>query len=185
MKKLLIIFVKNPILGKVKTRLAADIGNERALYIYQKLQEKTHDVTDSTEFIKWVFYTEKVEEDDLWNQGYEKKVQQGFDLGERMTNAFEVGFTFGYRKICIIGSDCYELDTNVLKKAFNCLQSHDFVIGPAADGGYYLLGMNKFHPEVFKNKAWSTDRVLPQTIKDIELTGRSYYLLPTLNDIQM
>ncbi len=183
MKQLLIIFVKNPQLGKVKTRLAADVGDERALEIYRRLLSKTHEVTQSHGFDKWVFYSDYLEETDLWQSGYEKKLQKGLNLGERISNAFQAGFENHYDRICIIGSDCYELDDATIINAFGHLSNHDVVLGPANDGGYYLLGMNSFSPELFKDVEWSTDKVLAQTISSVTKVGKSYYLLPVLSDI--
>ena len=183
MKQLLIIFVKNPQLGKVKTRLAADVGDERALEIYCRLISKTHEVTKSGGFDKWVFYSDVREENDLWQSGYEKKLQQGGNLGERISNAFQAGFEHGYNRVCIIGSDCYELDTDTISNAFKELDNHDFVIGPANDGGYYLLGMNTFYSELFLGVDWSTEKVLDQTIAGVTKAEKQYHLLPVLTDI--
>ncbi len=183
MSRLLIIFIKNPILGKVKTRLAADIGDESALVIYQRLLTRTYEITKTLGFTKWIFYSHHIEKNDIWKAGYEKKLQEGADLGERMANAFQQGFNEKFHRICIIGSDCFELDTTTLNRAFDDLRNHDFVIGPANDGGYYLLGMKAFHRDIFQNKDWSTERILPQTIDDIRNAGKTYYSLPVFNDI--
>ncbi len=183
MKQLLIIFVKNPVLGKVKTRLAADVGDDRALEIYKRLLSKTHQVTKPGAFSKWIFYSDLQDENDIWQDGYEKNLQKGGDLGERISNAFQSGFDSGYNCICIIGSDCYELEGETLSNAFDNLNSHDFAIGPANDGGYYLLGTNSHHAELFLNKDWSTDKVLEQTIIDIKKAGKTFHLLAELTDI--
>lgn len=182
-KQLLIIFVKNPMLGKIKTRLAADVGDDRALEIYKRLLSKTHQVTKSGEFSKWVFYSDWLDKNDIWQDGYEKKLQKGTDLGERISNAFQSGFESGYNHICIIGSDCFDLEGDSLSNAFDNLNTHDFVIGPANDGGYYLLGMNSYYPELFQNKDWSTDKVLPQTISGIKSVSKTFHLLTELSDI--
>ena len=164
MTSVLIIFVKNPVLGKVKTRLADALGEENALLIYQKLLQHTCLVTGNIIADKYVFYLEFINHNDLWkNEVYKKKLQHGNDLGERMKNAFELLFQKGYKEIVIIGSDCYELTEEIIMNAFGELKQKDVVIGPAKDGGYYLLGMNIFIPELFTGKSWSTNKVLQET----------------------
>jgi rSAM/selenodomain-associated transferase 1 len=181
-KDLLIIFTRNPELGKCKTRLAATVGNRIALNIYQFLLEHTKYITKGLDVGKWVFYSDEIWENDIWEQAnYEKKVQSGKDLGERMANAFMDGFNAGHEKIIIIGSDMYDLNENDVMEAFNILDRHDYVVGPAIDGGYYLLGMKVFNPALFKNKSWGTDTVLEATLDDLK--GKNYGLLTPKNDI--
>lgn len=183
-KRLLIIFVKNPELGKAKTRLAASIGDEAALKIYKRLLERTKEITQSLPFTKAVFYSQFKDEQDLWpNEHFTKKLQPEGDLGQKMETAFEWAFAKGYEQICIIGSDCYDLTTNNLIEAFECLDNHDAVIGPARDGGYYLLGLSKTCSSVFQNKQWSTETVCSDTEKDFQSEGMSYKKLKTLNDV--
>lgn len=110
-------------------------------------------------------------------------MQQGDDLGERMQDAFQHLFNEGYSKVCIIGSDCYELNNNIIETAFKELDNADVVIGPVMDGGYYLLGCNKLIPEFFINKAWSTETVFADTLKDASALILSIQQLPVLNDI--
>jgi rSAM/selenodomain-associated transferase 1 len=182
MTKALIIFVRNPVLGKVKTRLAATIGNEKTLLLYKHLLQHTHSITENLPVTKFVFYADYVNEDDLWN-GFEKRLQQGNDLGERMKNAFAELFKSGFTNICIIGSDCYELTSDILADAFEKLSAVDVVAGPVSDGGYYILGMNKPVPDFFMNKEWSTDNVFADTLKDAAAQNLSLYQLPLLHDI--
>lgn len=183
MDDLLIIFVKNTIKGKVKTRLAQDIGDDQALLVYKRLLEKTAAVVSEGQFAKWVFYSDQIEENDLWEAGIGKKLQKGSDLGEKMANAFKDGFDANFRRICIIGSDCYELNIEIIWSAFDQLKTHDCVIGPANDGGYYLLGMTAFNDEVFEAKDWSTDQVFPQTLESFKSQNLFYHQLPELTDI--
>lgn len=183
-KSLLIIFYRNPVAGKVKTRLAATVGNARALDIYHKLTEHTKSISQNISADAVVYYSDHPEEQDTWtNTRFKKKKQAGVDLGERMAAAFHEGFALGYRSICIIGTDCFELTTSLLEESFNMLQSYDAVIGPAKDGGYYLLGMNSFYPDLFKNKLWSTDSVSSRTLADFETLGLRYFQLPVLTDV--
>lgn len=181
---LLIIFVKNPVLGKVKTRLAATIGDERALSVYKLLLEKTKQETINLETDKVVYYLDHIDSSDLWdNHSYNKEVQVAGDLGIKMSSALEKAFQDGYQRVCIIGSDCLEMSQAHLENAFESLQRKDAVIGPAVDGGYYTIGTSRFIPELFEDKAWSTETVGADTIKNFENLALSYKVLPTLNDV--
>ncbi len=137
----------------MKTRLAATLGEKQALQVYKCLLQYTRKITNELESIdKCIYYADFLNEDDLWND-YNKRLQnQDLSLGERMKEAFEQGFEDDYEKIVIIGSDCLELSVSILENAFKELDHHETVIGPAKDGGYYLLGMNKFIPQLFENK---------------------------------
>jgi rSAM/selenodomain-associated transferase 1 len=182
----LIIFVKNPILGKVKTRLAKTLNEDNALKIYHKLLQHTRKVTENIPVNKYVFYSEYIHYDDLWqNELYEKKLQHGKDLGERMENAFEVLFKNGHKQTIIIGSDCYDLTTDIILTAFDQLKQNDLVIGPAKDGGYYLLGTNSFIPELFAGKIWSSSNVFSETTSQIRSLNYSFYTLPVLSDVDV
>lgn len=181
--QLLIIFVKNACLGQVKTRLAKDIGDESALFIYRQLVEHTVKTTRDLPGDKVVFYASEIERNDLWGHGFLKQAQEGPDLGARMANAFQWAFKQGYQKVCIIGSDCYELNLTILLEAFNALDQHQMVIGPALDGGYYLLGMTQLYNELFINKVWGSETVAQQTLADMEAAGLTYHKLPVLVDV--
>lgn len=183
-KDLLLIFVKKPEAGKVKTRLAATIGDQKALEIYQQLLQHTHNITAPLGCNKIVYYAPDIQEADLWSEGGFRKAQQAAgNLGEKMTSAFQDGFLAGYQQICIIGSDCYQLTTAMIEEAFALLRQNDVVIGPSRDGGYYLLGMKQLHKMLFQNKQWSTSSVCHSTISDIKKAGLCYTMLPQLIDI--
>jgi glycosyltransferase A (GT-A) superfamily protein (DUF2064 family) len=92
-------------------------------------------------------------------------------------------FDAGYKRVCIIGTDCPGLTTQIINESFVKLKSNDVVIGPATDGGYYLLGMENFWPALFENKAWSTDSVLSRTVQDAKQLNLLNFLLPTLTDV--
>lgn len=180
----LIIFVKNPELGKVKTRLAQTIGEENALYIYKLLIEHTYQITLPIAVEKHVYYSAYIENTDQFNDiVYSKNIQKGNDLGERMANAIKNSLGNWASKIVLIGSDCYELNSGIIEKAFIMLDKNDVVIGPANDGGYYLIGMKNMHDKIFKNKEWSSENVLLDTIIDCNELELTHYLLPTLNDV--
>ncbi|MEP2057264.1 MAG: TIGR04282 family arsenosugar biosynthesis glycosyltransferase [Maribacter litoralis] len=181
-KNLLLIFTRNPELGKGKRRLAATIGDQAAFNIYKFLLDHTVTITKNLYAEKQVYYSEEIWEDDIWdNKKFAKKLQSGNDLGARMANAFQEGFQKEYQKIIIIGSDMLDLSQEDLEAAFKALEKNDFVIGPAEDGGYYLLGMKKFMPELFKNKSWGTETVLKDTLADLE--NETTTLLETKNDV--
>lgn len=165
----LLIFTRNPELGKVKTRLAKTIGDENALKVYKDLLLHTMKVTQNLDCNKFVFYDKKIENDDLWTDIlYEKRIQSGADLGTRMQNAFQHIFELGYKNCIIVGSDLLDLHDYHINEAFSKLQFNDAVIGPAEDGGYYLLGLKKVMPFLFKNKNWGSSTVLSDTLKDLE-----------------
>ncbi len=183
-KSALIIFVRNPILGKVKTRIAKDLGDDVALDVYKKLLSHTHSITRGLNIDLYVFYADFINNDDLWNSPtYNKELQNGMDLGERMKNAFELLFTNGYSRVAVIGSDCFELTQTIIEQALQSLNDYDAVIGPSLDGGYYLLGMNKFIPQVFANKDWSTETVFRDTILDLDYLNHRCHLLQDLSDV--
>lgn len=182
--KLLIIFVKNPVSGKVKTRLAAEIGDMKALAVYNFLLKYTHEITKGLPMDKAVYYSDFIDKNDLWeNHFYQKFLQIETNLGERMEHAFDSGFSRGYKKIVIIGSDCFQLTQKHLETAFEVLESKQVAIGPAEDGGYYLLGMNTYYPKLFHNKNWSTASVFEDTLNDIKDLNLRYSLLDKLNDV--
>jgi len=181
----LLIFAKNPCLGHVKTRLARELGDETALAVYRHLLRLTREATYFLPCRIALFYSDFVDKTDDWDeQRFEKRVQSGSDLGERMSNAFREIFADGsVSQAVIIGTDCPDLSPALLAKAFFALETHDFVLGPALDGGYYLLGMKALEESVFQKKTWSTDTVLRDTRDDLQALGKSFFLLPTLRDV--
>ncbi len=184
MSEAIIIFVRNPELGKGKTRLAATLGHEKALEIYQQLLAHTLTVTKNIAAEKFVFYEGAIAERDMWHEaGYHQLLQIETSLGKKMHHAFENVLEKGHDKVVIIGSDCIELTQSIIEDAFRQLNTKDIVIGPANDGGYYLLGMKRLHPELFTNKKWSTDTVYGATIDNFNELGLSYNVLPVLIDI--
>ncbi len=183
-KNLLLIFTRNPELGKAKTRLAKTVGDETALEIYKFLLDKTKQVTTNLSCDKAVYYSVKVRENDIWTSDvFQKHQQKGEDLGIRMLNAFKDGFKAGYEKVMIIGSDLYDLTPNHINDAFSKLNTNDVVIGPAEDGGYYLLGMKNLQSAIFKNKKWGTATVRKDTLNDLHKV--SVHLLEELNDVDV
>lgn len=180
-KSLLLVFSKNPTLGKVKTRLAKTIGKEKALKVYKALLKKTASVLEELEVDIHLYYSDFIEKDDLFSTvATQKKRQTGEQLGERMSNAFRESL-ISYNKVVIIGTDLWTLEIQDIKNAFRALENHAAVIGPSTDGGYYLLGIKEVIPQIFLNKQWGTSSVLPNTLKDLK--SIKYHLLPEKNDI--
>lgn len=186
MKKehLLMVFVKNPEKGKVKTRLAKSVGDLEALLVYKKLLNYTVQIASGIPVSKQVWYSSFIDYKDSIDQGvFEKRLQEGDDLGARMKKAFARAFDEGFDRVLIIGSDCPGLTEEVILKAFIVLDSYQVVIGPSEDGGYYLLGMNKFIPDLFADVNWSTETVYENTVETVKNLGLPYSTLPVLNDI--
>lgn len=179
-----IIFVKNAELGKVKTRLATQIGHERALEIYQFLLQHTQCAISPLEADIRVYYSEYLPEVDLWDLSvHTKHLQEGSTLGERLIHALKESFEHGYSKIVVIGSDCPQLSASHIEKAFKELEEVDIVLGPARDGGYYLIAMNRLHEHLFLHKSWSSKHVFDQTLDDLIENKLSWFELPILSDI--
>lgn len=182
--RLLVIFSKNPVAGHVKTRLAATIGNEKALKIYEKLRVITEKVTNSIDAQRAVFYSDYVPECDLLlTSGTEAWLQEGDDLGARMHNAFLKSFSFGFSSVALIGTDCPDLSPVIIDLAFRKLEDCDVVFGPALDGGFYLVGLNRPFPELFLDRQWSTSQVLDQSLRIVKNHLATCELLPVLSDI--
>lgn len=195
----LIVFVKNPVLGKVKTRVAATVGDEKAVEVYKELLQHTKNVINEW-FAQaegalskrvYIYYGDFINGTDLWEEThFTKKLQYDSpDLGDRMKMAFEAELTSSER-VVIVGSDCLAIRAAHLSMAFETLENHEVVIGPADDGGYYLLGMKQLHRNLFENKSWSQPSLLAETIADLTQaiaddngSGSNYCLLETLSDI--
>ena len=181
-KKLLLVFVKNILLGKVKTRLAKSIGDQAAFEVYKYLVEITERETQQLSEIDLHIYFSDAIIDSKWENA-QKYVQEGDDLGLRMKNAFNRGFSMGYTSIVGVGSDLPDLNREIILQAFDSLKKNEVVFGPATDGGYYLLGMKQLFEPIFMNKPWSTDKLLNITIQDLNNEGINPFLLKELNDV--
>lgn len=182
----LLIFTKYPEPGKVKTRLARAMGLEAAAQLYKlvaetlifrlKAGQKTWDETV-------VFYEPpgKARATREWlGEGLSYLPQEGEDLGERLSNAVSASFKSGAKRVVTIGSDCLEVSGEVLHQAFQYLRHKDVVIGPAEDGGYYLIGLSREAPELFQAIDWGTEKVPLERIKHL---GLSFATLKTLRDL--
>ena len=178
----LIIFTRNPELGKCKTRLAKSVGDEEALKVYKDLLQHTANVAKKVNVNRYAYYSVKIRDNDIWTTDYFNKKQQfGDNLGQRMQNAFQECFNAGHDKVIIVGSDLLDLSVEIIEQAYKKLEDNDAVIGPALDGGYYLLGLKKPFPDVFNIKNWGTETVYKQTME--QLNQHQVFVLETLNDI--
>jgi rSAM/selenodomain-associated transferase 1 len=180
--------VKYPVAGKVKTRLAKQLSQDAATDLYKSF------VTDILATLrslnvnfKIVFDPPDVEDQfQQWlGKEYRYTPQIGQDLGQRIKNAFLQTFAEGFNNVVTIGSDSPDLPEYFLKRSFQALDTHDAVIGPSSDRGYYLIGFprDSFLPEVFENISWSNDSVLEQTVDILKQHGRKAYLLPQWHDV--
>lgn len=178
----LIIFTRNPELGVGKRRLAKTVGDEAAFEIYKFLLAHTRQITKDLKATKQVWYSEQVHKNDAWDHMlYDKYVQEGADLGIRMEHAFQEAFK-NHDHVIIIGSDLQDMNQADLEKAFEQLESHDAVIGPAEDGGYYLLGFTKKLVQgVFQDKEWGAATVLEKTLGNLK--NVNYAVLEERNDV--
>jgi len=183
-QQLLIIFIKNPIIGEVKSRLAKSIGDFNAFKVYVDLLARTHHNMKDLQCDKAVFYSDFVDDHDLWeNAKFIKSRQYGEDLGERMLHAIHFSLISGYEKVILIGSDIIDLNGQIILDSFEKLNANDIVIGPTFDGGYYLIGMKKLHSKLFKNIAWSSPEVFDQTIQTCTNEKLSFDTLPKFADL--
>jgi rSAM/selenodomain-associated transferase 1 len=173
--------VKNIKLGKVKTRLAKTIGDDSAFEVYKELFKITENITSNLHVEKHIYFSDVIIESKWKNKN--KTVQKGIDLGEKMKNAFLDGFSDGFEKIVLIGSDLPDLTENIIYESFHKLSNNDIVIGPAQDGGYYLIGLSKMNHTIFENKPWSKPSLLEITLQELQQNNQKTALLQTLNDI--
>ena len=180
-KDLVIVFVKNIKLGKVKTRLAKTIGNQGAFEVYSELVKVTELATKNISTDKRIYFSDAII-DSKW-QDDSKAVQVGSNLGERMKNAFKKGFEDGYERVVLIGSDLPDISSKHIESGLEALKEVDAVFGPALDGGYYLIGLSQLKSCVFDNKPWSESHLLHVTLEELTQNNIPYKLLEPLNDI--
>ncbi len=188
MIKIVLLFIKSPEKGKVKSRLAKTIGEEAALEVFKRLACDTLEkLRDGNYLFKLCFYPPDSGAiiKDWLGDSFCYAPQQGRDLGERMRGAFVEAFSDGPEKVLLVGSDIPDLSISLINEAFEALDTSNAVIGPARDGGYYLIGFNRasFLPEIFQGIAWSTDSVFYQTMKIFGKSGLTVHSLRVLSDV--
>ena len=184
----ILFFVKAPVRGQVKTRLAAALGEDAALELHRSFALDLLTTIDATGIPSQVFYTPADARDavaDWLGQHRTYSPQAGSGLGSRMENAFRSAFAAGAPRAVLIGSDLPDLPGEVFGEAFLALDEHDAVIGPARDGGYYLIGFRKdtFLPGVFPAMAWGTDRVFQETLDRFKAAGSRVRILREWQDV--
>lgn len=185
----LIIFTRYPQPGRAKTRLIPALGAIGAADLHRQMAEHTltharHLQVRQSASVQVMFTGGTLEQLQDWlGDGIAYQEQPSGDLGDRLSQAFYAAFAQGDRSVVIIGTDCPDLTAELLQMAFRLLQSHDLVLGPAIDGGYYLVGLRQFIPELFAGIAWSTDAVLKQTMTIADALGLTIATLPTLADV--
>lgn len=176
-----IVMCKAPELGKVKTRLAAEIGNAQALRVYEALLRITLQASTSSTW-ETVLAVDG-DHSRMPEHRHRTIAQRGDELGIRICNAInDVG---NYERIVVIGADAPRVTHRHIARAFHGLDTHDVVLGPATDGGYWLIGMQQLHPDLFADIPWSTDRVLTRTRERCKQHARTVALLETLSDIDV
>jgi rSAM/selenodomain-associated transferase 1 len=184
----LLLFVKSPVKGQVKTRLAVQKDGVFEVELYKCFVEDTISLVENLGIhLELCFYPANMKSifSEWLGEQHCYTPQVGDNLGKRLKNAFCKAFKEGFSNVVAIGSDSPDLPANYLIESFEALDAHDTVIGPANDGGYYLIGFSKegFITEVFDNISWSTDRVFEQTVSILKHYGRKVYLLPSWHDV--
>jgi uncharacterized protein len=178
---MILIFARPALRGKVKTRLARTVGEDRALQVYVALFEHTLREVMNTGIDSFIWWSESTPA--ATPQGVGSALQKGSDLGERMLNAITGSIGEKPSPVCLIGTDCPGISAALLHHAVEMLARNDVVIGPATDGGYYLIGMNQPHPYLFEQMPWSTPEVFGETLRRCRELGLSVGTLPVMSDI--
>lgn len=186
-KKAVLVFLKAPEKGRVKTRLSLILDESFVLELYKGFVHDTLAILESFQDI-FIYFLPAEKEDDLrsWlGSGYQYVCQTGRDLGEKMSNAFRDGFEKGYDRLLLIGTDIPEISESVLHRAFTLLETKDAVIGPASDGGYYLIGFRKesFSEKIFHDMNWSKGDVFQETLRVMGEMHLQYERVAELNDV--
>jgi len=181
----LLILLKAPILGTVKTRLAAEISPATALGIYRQLLDQVINAMSPLPAVE-LHYTPAVEAPTVspWlKPGWTLHPQKDGNLGDRMHHAFSQAFAAGALRVVMVGTDCPAVEPADVRQAWTALTTNDLVLGPALDGGYWLIGLNRPHPELFNDINWSTSAVLSETLACAKQLGLSHQLLRPLSDV--
>lgn len=184
-RDLLIIFAREPVPGRVKTRLAKDAGNRAAAALYDLMLRHVikNAVSPRYETELWItpesgraYFSELI-------PGVIVRNQHEGNIGERMSGAFRSGFAAGYGKICITGTDCPGISSHDIIRAFDLLEKYELVLGPSFDGGYYMIGLSEFHPGLFEGISWSTGSVFSETLDKARFLNITFASLPVKDDI--
>jgi uncharacterized protein len=183
----LVVFVKHPSPGAVKTRLAAAVGPEAAARLYRRIAERVLEATTPREgeYERLVFFDppEALAEMRAWLPGVRLLAQAAGDLGARMSDAFARAFLRGAERVVLVGTDAPAVARERVMEALSALDAADVVIGPAEDGGYYLLALREPRPGLFAGVAWSTPSVRAQTLARAAAASLSVRELAPLRDV--
>lgn len=181
------IFCKAPVAGQVKTRLIPQLNPEQAMQLHQRLAWHTFQQVASANNKtvelwcspnpKHPFFQQAIQQFDFIPQ-----TQMGHDLGVRMGYALQQGLQTT-DKVLLCGTDCPQLNSDQFQQAFTQLDNNEVVLIPATDGGYVLIGLRRYHPDLFTNIVWGSDQVLAQTLVKIQALNYRYHCLPALADI--
>jgi rSAM/selenodomain-associated transferase 1 len=186
-RRCIVMFMKYPEKGQVKSRLSPAIDEGFVVSLYEAfVTDLLATLKQSGHPFRLAFAPADREEEIARRFGYCDLIpQMGADLGERMKNAFWSCFADGFTAAVIIGSDSPDLTPEIFTEAFAALEDRDAVIGPAADGGYYLIGFRKetFVPGAFEGIAWSKDRVFAETADRLDQAGLITHRLPRWRDV--
>jgi uncharacterized protein len=190
-KDRLVLFSRYPVPGQAKTRLIPVLGAGPAADLQREMTEHTVRTArclsaKTKALIELRFDGATPSQMRRWlGPGLELRLQGEGDLGRRIIRAFEDAFASGDHRVVIIGCDIPKLDARLLGFAFNALEEADLVLGPASDGGYYLIGLNRPTPELCQHIDWGTDQVLTQTVRVANRLGLRRTLLPELDDLDL
>ena len=178
---MLAIFLKYPTAGQVKTRIAQSTSAQTAARVYKNLAEDV--VNELADFKPTLFYAGcSLKEINLWLPSLKYEKQSEGSLGERLNQASK-SHSYEHSPLIIIGTDCIEVTSDTIEKTIKYLETNDLVIGPANDGGYYLIAMKSHYPQLFQDIDWSTEKVLKQTLAQANKLDLSYKLLSIKQDI--
>ena len=184
---IILLFIKAPVKGRVKSRLAKAVGDEAALELYRRFILDIIATLKETGAPFRVFFFPAASSSEVSGLlgGLDARPQQGNDLGKRMEDAFRVVFSEGRRRAILIGSDIPDLPASIITDAYRALEKQNAVIGPARDGGYYLIGFNKssFHPSIFRGIAWGTNSVFDETMKALQEAALTVWRAPVWGDV--
>lgn len=180
MTEKVVLLAKRPQLGRVKTRLAATIGEEAALVVYKELLAHTFHALLETDINVAIYLTGRGEI--TIPRSFELKDQTNGDIGERMHHAIEDALKEA-NKVVLVGSDIPEISSAIISDAMSALSDVDVVLGPSEDGGYYLIGMKKANAHLFDNMEWSVATVFEETLKRCSAEKLIVHLCPTLYDL--
>ncbi len=186
-ENVLILFVRLPVPGRVKTRLARHIGNVAAARVYQNISEAIIRSVKDNESFDTLFFLDSPEFEadyrDYMHIHKNLRIQAGSDIGERMAHAFQMVFAEGFKRAVLVGTDIPALTGEIVTEAFKSLCDHDTVLGEALDGGYYLIGLNSPQDFLFTTIVWSTGTVFEKTVSLLKTHSLTIAFTPRLRDI--